>query len=158
MTAISDFYEAIRFILDDNDDDIKTFTDDALLRGVRTVLKMGKIKGYTLGNDNISISPDLTNPNAFALVCYHVCKMSVDARPDRYSYRRRAVSESFGSWRNFLMSLENEIFHLENGVMFDGWQNFYSWMEGVSGVPLQQLYADLKINIPTITAHLNINV
>jgi hypothetical protein len=109
---------------------------------------------YTLTPDGGSITPDITDPNTYALLCYHTVKLFVDPEHEKYAFRTRAFSESFGSRSRFLSTLEMEIHKLENGEMFSGWQNYFSWLSGMAGLPLAEILTDMHVNAPLWNATL----
>ncbi len=111
--------------------------------------------GYAVDTDQSQLTPEVTDPNKWALVCYHTVKGFVDNNPDRYSYKTRAVGESFGSWRNFLDELKINIYKLENGCMFSTWQTYYTWLAGMSGLPLGLVMARLNVRAPFYTVGLS---
>ena len=147
-TAISDFYEPIRFLLEDRDPTIQLYSDDQLLIAVRTCIRLQRVPGYSLAVDLTQITPEVADPNKWALVVYHTVKHYVDNQPDRYSYRTRAVSESFGGWRGFLDELKTNIYKLENGAMFSSWNNLYTWFAGMAGLPLNTVMTELFVHAP----------
>jgi hypothetical protein len=102
MSNIATFRAPIRFLLGDNNSDATLFTypDASLDAGVQTVIQLGKVKCFKLNPvDPTQITPDIVNPNHFALLCYHTVKAFVDPLPDSYSFKTRAQSERFGHWR-----------------------------------------------------------
>ena len=137
---------------------MQRYPDGTLRDGVRTALVLNKLPGYRLDSDLVSVTPDLVgdglDPNKFALLCYHAVKLFVDPTPDRYSFRTRALSESFGSVHRFLQSLEMEIHKLENGAMFSGWQNYFAWLSGMAGLPLAEVLTDMHVTAPLWNATL----
>lgn len=156
-TAISDFYASLRHILGDIDSDAQTYEDAALLVGVQTVIRCGKLTDYTLSTDNLSITPDVTDPNDWALVLYHTAHSFVAPKPESYSFRTRALSQTVsGATRAFLSTIEENIYDIENGEMFDSWQHFGSWLQGMTGVNiltrLTEVTAVDNLNSVTIPA------
>lgn len=154
-TAITDFYETIRFVMGDNDASVQVYPDSVLLKAVRSVIKLNKVPDYAVTEDGLSLTPAVSDANDFALVVFHVCRAFVAGNPDRYSYRTRAIGESFGSWKDFLATLEMDIHKLENGTMFSGWQSYYSFMAGISGLPVQDILTRFKVNAPFQSATLS---
>ena len=148
VSQISDFYETLRYLLGDRDATIQLYPDAVLLGGVRSCIRLNQIPALSVGVDNVSLTPEITDPNQFALVAYHTVKGFVDSHPDRYSYKTRAMGESFGSWRTFLDELKSNIHRLESGEMFAGWYNYYTWLAGVSGLPLGLVLTELSVRAP----------
>lgn len=148
-TPIGEFNETLRFLLGDHDGTVRAYPDEVLASAVRSVIRLNSVPGYTLSPSGTEIEPELSNPNHWALVAYHTVKAFVDSHPDRYSYRLRSISETFGSWRGFLDELKRKIHLLENGEMFSSWQSWYSWLSGVSGLPVGQLATRVSIRSPS---------
>lgn len=136
-TAISSFYPSLRHILGDTDSTAQQYEDAALLVGVQTIVRCGKLDDYALSTDGLSVEPDLTDPNDYALLLYHTAHSFVAPKPDTYSFRTRALSQSWsGATRDFLRGIEENIYQIENGDMFDSWQSLDSWLTGMTGVHL----------------------
>ncbi|HXP62044.1 MAG TPA: hypothetical protein VN829_16225 [Dongiaceae bacterium] len=158
MTPIDMTYVPLRLMLGDLDPSVQRYPDGTLRDAVKTVLLLNKLPGYAVGLDGVSVDPDLVgpglDPNKFALLCYHTVKLFVDPEHDRYAFRTRAFSESFGSRNRFLQTLEMEIHKLENGDMFSGWQNYFSWLSGMAGLPLAEVLTDMHVNAPLWNATL----
>lgn len=148
MTAIADFYETIRFLLGDHDATVQQYPDGVLLKAVRSTIRLQQIPGYAVAPDQVNLTPEVTDANHWALIAYHTVKAFVDNNPDKYSYKTRAMSESFGSWRDFLDELKTNIYRLENGTMFSTWQSYYTWLSGISGLPLDLVLTRLSVRAP----------
>jgi hypothetical protein len=155
---ISITYVNLRIMLGDLDPTIQRYPDAVLGGGVKTAIQLNKLGGtgviYTLTPDGAGITPDITDPNTYALLCYHTVKLFVDPEHDKYAFRTRAFSETFGSRSRFLNTLEHEIHKLENGEMFSGWQNYFSWLSGMAGLPLAEVLTDMHVNAPLWNATL----
>jgi len=145
-------------MLGDLDPSVQRYPDLTLQAGVKTVLSLGKLRGYRVDLDGVSVTPDVVGagicPDHFALLCYHTVKMFVDPSPDRYTFRTRELSEQFGSQNRFLQTLEMEIHKLENGACFSGWQNYFSWLSGMAGLPLAEVMTDMHVQAPLWNATL----
>lgn len=135
-TEISDLYTSLRHILGDRDSNAYRYENSALLAGVQTIMKCGKVTGYSLTSDTLGITPDLTDPNDFALTLYHTALSFIASEPDGWSFRTRSASKTVGSSKGFVRQLEANIHDLENGEMFDSWQSFGEWVRGVQGIDL----------------------
>lgn len=146
-TAISDYLETLRVLLGDHDATVRQYPDEVLAAAVRTCIRLNRLPGYTLASD-LEITPALTDPNDWALVAYHTVKLFVANNPDRYSYKTRAMSETFGSWRVFLDELDRNIYKLKNGKMFSSWQTYYTWLNGAVGLPLDYVLTNLTVRAP----------
>ncbi len=154
-TNISDFYETMRYLLGDRDSTVRQYPDAVLAAAVRSCIRLQKIPGYGVAPSQTEITPAVSDPNVWALVAYHTVKGFVDSNPDRYSYKTRAIGETFGSWRQFLDELRSNIYTLENGAMFSSWQNYYTWFSGVSGLPLEHVMANLTVRAPWLSVGLS---
>jgi hypothetical protein len=166
MTDITLFRGPIRLMLDDWDPQIRRYPDAVLDDGVRAVVKMGLLNRSALATvpfsitvDGGNISPDVISaspksPDLFALVCYQTTKLFLAPKPDRSSFRTRALSASTGSFNRYLMELDTEIARLENGdeTYFTGYQSFFSWMEGGKGLPLGEILAQFNVQSPLWSA------
>lgn len=154
---ISLTYPVLRVMMGDLDPSVQRYPDPTLAQGVRAAVALNKLGTtgvtYTIP-DGENITPDITNPNTFALLCYHTAKLFIDPEWERYSFRTRAFSESFGSRNRFLMTLEMEIHMLENGAMFSGWQNYFTWLSGMAGLPLAEVLTQMNVQSPLWTATL----
>ncbi len=133
QTAITEFYDTLRLLLGDRSSTVIQYPDSTLATAVRSAIRMGKAPGYTLSADLSYVLPQVTDPNVFALIVYHCCKLFVGNTPDRYSYRTRAISESFGSASGFLLTIDMELWKLENNCLFAGWTSYCSWFCGLTG-------------------------
>lgn len=132
----------------DFDPTVRMFPDGVIDDGLRTVLQMGKVPGYSLSVDLGSITPDIQTAKDYALITYHTAKLFLQGRPDRYSFKTRGFSESFGSYVRALMEVEQEIHNLENGDAFSAWQSYFAWLHGVAGLPLGEVLAQFDLEAP----------
>ena len=142
------FFRPLRIMLEDYDASARQYPDDVLSDGVRTAVMLGKLPAYSLTTDLNSITPDITDPNLFALLTYHTVRLFVAPLPDRRGFRTRGFSESQGSLSRYLSLLEAEIHALENSGMFSGWQSYYAWLHGMAGLPLGEVLAQFDVQAP----------
>jgi len=147
-TPIGLWYRPLRIMLGDLDATVRRYSDGVLSDGVKTCIQLNKLPTYALTVDESGISPEITDPNKFALVSYHTAKLFVAPAPAKYAFKTRAFSESFGSLQDFLRVLENEIHKLENGVAFTGWYNYFTWLSGMAGLPLAEVLTDMHAESP----------
>ena len=70
-------FPVLRVMMGDLDAAVRRYPDEVLRDGVKAVVQLAKLPGYTLTVDGQGITPD-PDPNRFALVCYHTAKMFVD--------------------------------------------------------------------------------
>jgi hypothetical protein len=121
FTLLSDLYDDVRALT--GDFHRRLYTDGAIASVMRVQLRMGRIrtdcpeKVWTLGADNISISPAIENTDvqAYALLAYHTAHQLVLPNVPGYRYRTRAMSEQFGEQKDFLFNLQNVLYELEDG-------------------------------------------
>jgi hypothetical protein len=161
MTPISLFYGPLRLLLDDWDPCVRRYPDNTLLAGVQTTVQLGRFSrawnapcgGFSLTPDGLSITPDVVtgNPqtvNLFAIGALWTAKMFLDPQRDRFSFRTRNEAQSMGNSYRYLATIEAEIHKLENGEMFAGYQNYWSWLSGTSGLPLGEILAQFDVQSP----------
>lgn len=151
-TQIADTYELVRAILGDFDSTYKRYTDAAIASVVRTVVKLGELPGYTVGNDTVSIEPTLATAKDLAILIYKTSLKLLMPNAASYLYETRAIKEKFGEQRHFVMELQEAIYNQENGDIFSSVQNLYSWLNGMTGLNLGGQLIDLKVNAPITTA------
>ena len=139
-------------MLQDFDASARKYPDDVLADGVRTAVQLNKLPGYTLTVDSNGVTPDISDPNQFALLVYHTARLFVMGLPDRYAFKTRGFSESVGSLHRFLNAIEQDIHELENGTAFSGYQSYYAWLHGMAGLPLGEVLAQFNVQSPLWTA------
>ncbi len=153
VTAISDLYSMLRHLLGDQDPCVQQYTDATLMAAVQTMVRMGKANTatqvYTLTADRLFISPMLADANALALLIYETVLSFVAGRARGYSYRTRALSESFGDWRTYTRELHDNIYGLRNGDMFASMSNYQNWLTVVLG---QNVFESGLVALPPVTA------
>lgn len=154
-TAISDFFETLRFMLEDQDATVQKYPDAQLATAVRTTLRTRQVPAYSVAPDVSQITPEVTDPNDWALIALHTVRNYVRREPDRSSWGVRAYKESHGSWQKYLDALDRDIHKLANGAMFSGWYNYYTWLQGMSGLPLNLVLARLNVRAPFYTVNLS---
>jgi hypothetical protein len=142
------FYRPLRILLRDYDASVRQYPDEVLRDGVRTTVQLGKLTGYALSVDELSITPTIANANTFALGVYHTAKLFVQGQPEHYSFKTRGYSESQGNLGRYLSVIEQEIHALENGTLFSGWQSYYAWLHGMAGLPLGEVLAQFNVQAP----------
>lgn len=148
MTAISDFYDTLRWLLGDYDSTYQRYSDALLARAIQSTVRLNKLPDFALDTNPAYINPEITDPNDWALLAYHCVKGFVDSRPSLRTLRTRAQSMAVGHYERFLDELKTNIYRLENGDMFSGWQNYYTWLAGMSGLPLGVVMAQLNVSAP----------
>lgn len=150
-TPISEFYETLRFLLGDHDPTIQQYPDAVLAAAVRSTIRLQKVPGLAVDLDLMQLTPGIQEPNQWALVAYHVAVGFIASHPDQYAYNTRALSERFGGWIAARDELKRNIYKLENGTMFSGWINYYTWLAGMAGLPLGLVMAQLTVRAPFYT-------
>jgi hypothetical protein len=144
-------------LLGDLDASVYQFSNSNLDVGVKTMVRMGKLSGFTLSQDSLSVTPSVDNPNDYALLLYETVRSFVAGNPDSYSFKTRAVGERFGSCSTFLAELEQNIHELRNGTMFDGWQGFIGWVRGMGGLDPMALMTRLTVDAPIQTVSVGVD-
>lgn len=156
-TLITEFLEPLRHLLGDLDASVYQFSDSNLLVGVKTMVRMGKLSGYALTQDKLSVTPAVDDPNDYALLLYETVRSFISSNPDSFSFKTRAVGQRVGSWSMFLAELEENIHELKNGTMFDGWQGFIGWVRGIDGLDPMSLMTRLEVDAPVQTVSVGID-
>lgn len=154
VTLLTECHEAVRAILGDLHPRHKRYQPDSIDGVLRTVLRLGRVPGYTLTPNRLGISPALTEARPFGLLVYHAAKMFLLPNVGASSYRLRAIGETFGRQDHFLFDLDNALFDLTNGDggVFVTFQTFYGWINSLTGVNLFEVLTELKTNAPIATA------
>jgi len=162
-TAITLLYRPIRFMLDDRDPTVVLYEDAILADGIKTVVQLGLLNnsvlapagGFALTPNESAIDPGLTNPNLFALACYHTVLAFLGPERSSYSYRTRPFAETLGNRYRYLASLEAKLHELENGELFGGWQSMAAWFAGISGLEVADVVTQFDLSSPLWTASLS---
>ena len=166
MTPLSLFRGPLRLMLDDWDPAARRYPDAILDQGVATIVTLGRLNrsrlapanGFSITVDNQNITPDVVSASPksadlFALACVHTVKLFLAPKPDRSSFRTRAISGSTGNVYRYLNELDAEVHRLENGEeLFSGYQSYYSWISSVAGLPLGEILAQFNLQSPLWTA------
>ncbi len=150
IVAIPQMYELVRSVLGSG---IKR-SDEAIASVCRTCLRLGKVPGQALQVDYMGITPGLTTPKDIGLLTYHAAKMFVMPEAADYRYETRAMSERFGRQDHFVRDLENAIYELEDGAMFYSMQNFYGWVNSLTGVDVWSIMSDMTVTAPVATVNI----
>jgi hypothetical protein len=156
-TAITDFYDFMRVMLQDHDAGARLYEDATLRNAVRGVVGLMRVPGLKLSPDQLSVyvtgktlEPGGDNGGReWALVGLYGVLALVSGTPSEYSYRTRAIAEKFGSIASFTDYLTTEIYFLEeNGAMVGGWQQFAGWFEAHAGVDFWKLHTKVTVDGP----------
>jgi hypothetical protein len=159
MTALSDFYEPVRFLTGD-DLTNPSKSDAAIAAGLRTIVQMGLVPGYTLDGPKENLVPSIASANDWGLVAAQCALRFISAEPDKWSRRGRPYAESSEKSMTLYADLQ-EIVHTSQsgGMFFAGWQSLHSWLTGVAGLTgrdvgfmLTRLNVDVPIGTVTVTA------
>jgi hypothetical protein len=150
-TPVWELRETVRAFLGDFDAAIRRYQDSAIDSVVRGLVRAGALTGYALTNDRLGIAPAIIDPKAFGLLTYKAVKAISLPNVGSYSYRTRALSETFGRQTEFLFALETAIYENENADMFSSMFTFYTWVNSITGVNLWALLSDMKVSAPVMT-------
>jgi hypothetical protein len=152
-TAITDFRTPVRAILGDFDLTVRKYQDTAIDSVVQMVVRSGQLPGFVINAGGTGITPDVIAGRDYGLLIYKAAKAFVTPNAAAYSYRTRALSESFGSQGHFIQQLENALHDIDSGggAMFSTQLGFRSWFLGMAGVDPWADMADMEVNAPTAT-------
>lgn len=111
-----------------------TWTDSVLSDALRTVLLMGRVSGYAVGEDQAAITPGILppdgDPNDFALLLLVAAKMLMFPQSPAVSLRTRAMTFRRGSLKDLLIAWDTQIEDLQSGDLFQSWDA----LRGCAGV------------------------
>lgn len=152
-TAITELYTPVRAFLGDFNSTVRKYQDTAIADVVRAIVRCGRVPGIMVSQDNLNLEPGLSTPALYAQTVYHACLAFVGPNAGAYSYRTRAMSESFGEQKDFIHELKMALYDVENGgaSAFSGWVDFHSWAMSITGVNLWDVMSELKTNAPVAT-------
>jgi hypothetical protein len=150
-TAISELYNPVRAFLGDFSTTVRKYSDTAIADVVRALVRCGEVPGITVSADSASLEPGLSTPLLYAQVVYRACLKFVAPNVGAYSYRTRAMSESFGHSAGFVLQLESALYDMENGAGFAAFVDFQTWAMSVTGVCIWSAMSEVKINAPVAT-------
>jgi len=154
-TAVWELREIVRVFLGDFDAAVRRYQDSAIDSVVRSLIRTGAVAGHALTNDRLGITPAISDALALGLLAYKAVRAILLPNLASYSYRTRALSESFGRQDQFMFALETAIYENENGEMFSSMLSFYSWVNSITGVNVWALLTDMKITAPVATVNLD---
>lgn len=122
MTPISEFRDPIRAFLLDAHPTIKKFHADQVDAAVRLVVNLGKAPGVQVAGDGLNLTPSVSPTSEVAeerlnwgRIVLHSAKRFVMGNSASFSYRTRALSESFGEQREAVFDILNEAYAHEFG-------------------------------------------
>lgn len=140
----------LRYLLNDLNPNFYEYQNSILTGAVAAALALNKLPGFTLSADGVTITPQMY-PNGFALLNYKTAKLFLSPQPKEYQFKSRAFSEKIGDWSRAIIDLDKEIYEIESGAQMDGWQNFYSFLAGISGLSLLEVFTRMRVNAPFYT-------
>jgi len=150
-TLIADLYTPIRAFLGDFNTTVRKYSDTAIADVVRTVVRCGHVPGITVDGAGTGLDPGLTTTLLYAQVVYQSCLKFVGPNIGSYSYRTRALGESFGNQSHFVLELQSALSAIENGAGFGAFIDFHTWAMSITGVPLWNMLTELRTNAPIAT-------
>jgi hypothetical protein len=152
VSYIVETYPAVRAILGDLDPQFQRYQDAAIANVVRTMVRVGKLGStYALTPDNRGITPAIAVPTDYAILIYSSAKTILMPNAAAYSYRQRAMGESFGAQRDFVFDLECALHDAQNGEVFHTMQSFYGWVNALTGLNIWSLLTDMSTRAPVAT-------
>jgi hypothetical protein len=113
MTAISEFYDPVRFILGDHDPACPDMEDAAIARGIKFIVRGGEVPGYAVAGD--SITPDVTVARDYRLITLLTARAFRASEPDSKAMRVRPHAWTKGGYKTFLTMLDLAIAETRNG-------------------------------------------
>ncbi len=152
-TPLRAFYEPVRAFLGDFDDTLRRYDDRAIDAVVRSLVQCGQFSGYTVTADFQKVAPAVSDPRLFGLLVYKACETFAAPESQSYSYRTRALSESFGDNKMLIWRLEQLRSELENGEngMCSSWQSFLPWAKSITGINLWAQLSEVNVRAPVAT-------
>ena len=145
FSTLAQLFDDVRAVTGDFDRQL--YTNQQIASVMRVQLRLGRIiepcrRGqpqvrFALGPDNQSIVPAITDTymHAYALLIYKTAHQLILPNIAGYNYRTRAMSERFGEQKDFIFTMQNLIYELENGEQT--WANvsgLRSWLFMVNGI------------------------
>ena len=114
-TPILDFREPLRTILGDTHPTIKRYQVDQLDLSVKLVVQLGKAPGIEVSGTDLTPSVTPTNDEAenWAKILFHAAKRFILPAAAAWSFRTRALSQSFGDKRELVFDILSEIYALD---------------------------------------------
>jgi hypothetical protein len=156
-TAITELYPYIRATLGDFHTTIKRYDDSAILSVVRREVRMGKLPGYELTPDVLSITPALATVRDWALIILRSSLTLLLPNVASYAYDTRELKERFGEQLPFLVSLQEALFDEENTEGFGVQQSLVDWINGMTGLNVYGQLSALLVNAPIATVSVGPN-
>lgn len=155
-TLISDFRTPIRAVMGDFNSVIRKYQDTAIDDVVKLVVRSGRLPGFALNVAGDGITPDVNTGRNYGLLVYRAALAFVAPASGSYSYRTRALAESFGDQRNFLNELHDALQEIdgEGGAMFASDLGFRSWFLGVARVDPWASLVDMTVSAPVATVNI----
>jgi len=156
-TLLAELREPVRAFLGDHNEEVPMFESIAIDKVVRSLVVCGRFPGYAITPDRNGITPRIVDAPVMGLLVFKACEAFVLPDAGHYSYRTRALSESFGDRKLFVMELKNAIADLEGngpGGMFSCMQTFTGWVRGVTGLNIWEHMTEMKARGPVSTATL----
>lgn len=151
-TLVSDFFEPVRAFLGDfKPGKFRKYEDQAIASVVRSLIRCGQLPGYSLDPSRLKIVPPIADPAKFGLLTYKACRTFVTPNQASYSFRTKALGETFGNQRDVLWELQNAIEELENPTMFATWQSFAAWTMSLTGMDIWAHLSEMQTNAPIAT-------
>lgn len=149
-TPIASFREPVRAFLGDFNATVRKYQDSAIDSVVKTLVLCGHVPGFSI--DGANIVPAVVAPRDYAAVVYKTCLRFVAPTAAAYSYATRAIRESFGNQRDFLMELHLALHEAEGGsAMFSSYQSLAGWMNAITGADLWAHLSAMQTNAPVAT-------
>lgn len=153
FSSLTDFCEPIRAIMGDFRTPYK-FEDQAVASVVRSVVRMGKLQGFAISADGLTITPALTQPYNLAMLSYQSALMLIGPGIAGFQWGSRALKVRRGDQMFFLRELQNMVYYLENPAAITTFQTYYAWVNSIAGINVWGLLTEMKVQGPVATVTL----
>ena len=139
FTKLSDLYDDVRALAGDFKRQL--YEDATLRRVMQTVIRLGRVKAdgqrWSLAADGQTLVPAIgvNDLQAYSLLVYNAAHTLVLPNMAAYNYRTRALTERFGEQKDFLFTLQNVLYDLEEGEQaYANISGLRSWLFAVNGI------------------------
>lgn len=153
-TSISEFRDPVRAVLGDFNTTVRRYQDSAIDAVVKTLVRCGKFTGLAIDATGLAITPNVQDGAQYGRIVYEAALAFVAPNAGAYSYRTRALAETFGEQKLFLQQLQNALYDLETGggaAMFGTVQTFRGWVLSLTGLNAWEEMSEVKLQTPVST-------
>jgi hypothetical protein len=148
---VSEFYEPIRAMVGDFRQPWM-FEDLALQGVVRSVLRMGLVRGYGLGANGLEATPAIRRAEDLARLVYHCAKILVGPTVRGQSWGGRAMKMRTNDQREFWLELQSLAYYADNPAQCASFQSYYAWVNSLAGINVWGLMTQMRVESPVAVA------